>query len=202
MAGWFHEDVGACFEGIDGLRCVPVIGRGDDDHVGLFEEFAVIFVSLRRIAVPAVDLIGRDFEAVALHVAERDDLAAPGRSGFLQDILTPPTATNERRAVFRGIVLAQDVRSACQEESGRFEEGAAFHVISGGDRQRLNHHGNFGNRPNRWREREPSMICRQGLRAGSGLKPSVETGAIINSPFAASADLAIGNDDSSVPKLA
>jgi hypothetical protein len=88
---------------------VPVIGRGDDDDVGLFffEEFAVIFVSLRRIAVPAVDLVSGNLKAVAVHVADGDDLAALGRGGFFQNIFAPPTATDERSAVFRGIGLAR-----------------------------------------------------------------------------------------------
>jgi hypothetical protein len=162
MAGrLLYKHVRSCFQRIDGLQRVPVIGCRDDHHLRLFlfEQLTVVLVNLRRIAAPAVHLIGGDLQHIAVHVAKPNHLAAIRRRRFLQNILPPPTTPNERGLEFRGFALAEDIGSAREEDPGRFDKGATFHVISCGGRRRQCRPGSFGNTPIRWRAREPSSIC-------------------------------------------
>ena len=74
-------DVGAGFDGGDHDQRVPVVGRGDDDDLGLFalEQLAVVLVLLGRPAGELLDLGGGGVELVRVDVAQGDHVGLARR---------------------------------------------------------------------------------------------------------------------------
>ena len=136
--GLFHVNVGAGFDGGDHRQRVPVVGRADDDDLGLGggEEFAVILKKFRRIAGTGRDVFEGGFVLAGIDVAEGDDFAGAARHGFAEDIVAPPTAADERGAEpgAAGFGLGAEGKRKRGEGSrggGGVEEGAAVHFFWG-----------------------------------------------------------------------
>ena len=118
--GFFHEHMRAGFHGINALERVPMVGRRDDHHVGLFlrQQLAVIAIRLGLVAGQIGHLLGGDLERVAIDIRERDDFRAPAGHRFLENIFAPPTRADERGAQFFSRLGGAHQRRGAEGEAG------------------------------------------------------------------------------------
>ena len=110
--GLFHEHMGPGLHGCDRLERVPVVrGRDQDDlRLLLLQELTVVVVGLRLVAVEIRHLIRRHLADVCVHVAETHHLHRSACDGFLEDVLPPPTASDECGPVLLRRIGSADVR--------------------------------------------------------------------------------------------
>jgi hypothetical protein len=114
------EDVRAGFHRGDGLQRMPVIRCGNQHDLGflLFEQFAEIVVRFWRVAVQIVDLLRRDLARIAVDVAQSDHFDPSAGDSFLENILSPPAAANQRGAELLRRIGGADERRGHQNATG------------------------------------------------------------------------------------
>src|SRR4051794_25155209 len=109
-----------------------MIRSRDDDDVRFFfcEKLFVMLVGLRSVTGKIRHLVRGNFEPITIDVAQAHELA-PARGGrFFQNILAPPTATDECRTKFFIFALSEDVWGGAEQGGGRsslLEKGASVH---------------------------------------------------------------------------
>ena len=95
-----HVYVGAGLHGLDRRQAMPVVRRGDLDDVGLLllEQFAIVAVGPRRLAglVPFGSGLGVGGQALAVGIAERDDLDVFNLHQAEEVVLAVPARADER----------------------------------------------------------------------------------------------------------
>src|SRR6185369_10127385 len=117
--GLFDEEMRPGLDCRDGLQRVPVVWRSDDDDLWflLFQKFTVGLVSPGLGAAEVVHLFNGDFEFTRVNVAQRDELHPPAGQRLLENVLAPPTATDQGGAMLVARLGAEQ-RHGVEGETG------------------------------------------------------------------------------------
>src|SRR5262245_41767325 len=80
---------------------MPVVGCRDDRNLWffLFQQVAVIHVPFRLVTAALADLFGGDFERRCICVTQRHNPATTRRHRLGENVLSPPTRTDQSRAM-------------------------------------------------------------------------------------------------------
>ncbi len=97
--GLLHVDVGTGFYGINRLKCVPMVGRANEDNVEfvLSQHFTVVAIKLRHLTrfLPLADQFGCVVQHVLIDIAERHHLYGRYLNEPEQVTFTIPTRANQ-----------------------------------------------------------------------------------------------------------
>ena len=124
--------VRAGLHGCDGNQRMPVIGCGDDGDFRLFrvEQFAEILVLFGLVTSFLDDSLHGRIQLPAIDVAHCHDLRLARPHGFAENVHSPPTGANQRRAIFlsRFWLVGDDSRRCQRHAAGkrRFQKRATL----------------------------------------------------------------------------
>ena len=99
--GLFDENVRTGLYRRDSLERMPMIRRGNKDQLGLLaiQHLPVVSVQLRLVSVQILDLFRRNLPHSRVHIAQGDHLDPAAGDRFAQNVHSPPTGADQRRAI-------------------------------------------------------------------------------------------------------
>lgn len=99
--GFFQKNMRPGLQCLNGGQGMPMVGRGDNDNVGLFlaQAFAKIGIGLGLVVTPFVHLGAGMCQLVLVHIAQGRNAHFSGSDTFSEDIKSPPTAADEHSFV-------------------------------------------------------------------------------------------------------